>query len=96
LRGSAPSSKGCGTSSSSEADAEQLDFPEEHFDAVLSRFGLTFLPDVDDALRRVRRTLVGGGRFAASLWHPRSPFFSTAVAVTRRHLGLPDGRPTVG
>jgi enediyne biosynthesis protein CalE5 len=77
-----------------EADAEQLDFPEEHFDAVLSRFGLTFLPDGDDALRRVRRALVISGRFAASLWHERSPFFSTALTVTRRHLGLPEDEPT--
>ena len=76
-----------------EIDAEQLDY-EEHFDAVLSRFGLMFLPDVDEALRRVRRALVSGGRFAASLW-PRSPFFSRAVAVTRRQLGLPEDEPTI-
>ena len=74
-------------------DAEQLDY-EEHFDAVLSRFGLMFLPNVDEALRRVRRALVSGGRFAASLW-PRSPFFSRAVAVTRRQLGLPEDEPTI-
>lgn len=76
-----------------ETDAEQLDY-EEHFDAALSRFGLMFLPDVDEALRRVRRALVSGGRLAASLY-PRSPFFSTAVAVTRRQLGLPEDEPTV-
>ncbi len=74
-----------------ETDAEQLDY-EDHFDVVLSRFGLMFLPDVDEALRRVRRALVSGGRLAASLY-PRSPFFSTAVAVTRRHLGLPENEP---
>lgn len=78
-----------------ETDAERLEFPEGHFDAVLSRFGLMFLPDVDEALRRVRRALVSDGRLAASLWHPRSPFFSTALAVTRRHLGLPKDEPTV-
>ena len=77
-----------------ETDAEQLDLPEEHFDAALSRFGLMFLPDVEEALRRVRRALVSGGRLAASLY-PRSPFFSTAVAVARRHLGLPEDEPTV-
>jgi len=76
-----------------EIDTEQLDY-EEHFDAALSRFGLMFLPDVDEALRRVRRALVSGGRLAASLY-PRSPFFSTAVAVTRRQLGLPEDEPTV-
>ena len=77
-----------------ETDAEQLEFPEEHFDAVLSRFGLMFLPDVDEALRRARRALVSDGRLAASLY-PRSPFFSTAVAVTRRQLGLPEDEPTI-
>jgi enediyne biosynthesis protein CalE5 len=77
-----------------ETDAEQLEFPEEHFHAVLSRFGLMFLPDVDEVLRRVRRALMSDGRLAASLY-PRSPFFSTAVAVTRRQLGLPEDEPTV-
>lgn len=75
-----------------ETDAEQLEFPEEYFHAVLSRFGLMFLPDVGGVLRRVRRALVKDGRLAASLY-PRSPFFSTAVAVTRRHLGLPEDEP---
>jgi SAM-dependent methyltransferase len=76
-----------------ETDAEQLDLVEQ-FDAVLSRFGLMFLPDIDEALRRIRCALVSGGRLAASLY-PRSPFFSTAVAVTRRHLGLSEDEPTV-
>lgn len=76
-----------------ETDAEQIDLVEQ-FDAVLSRFGLMFLPDIDEALRRIRCVLVSGGRFAASLY-PRSPFFSTALAVTRRHLGLSEDEPTV-
>jgi ubiquinone/menaquinone biosynthesis C-methylase UbiE len=33
-----------------ETDAEELDLPDERFDAVLSRFGLMFLPDLGGAL----------------------------------------------
>ena len=36
-----------------ESDAETLEFPDETFDAVLSRQGLQFLPDVAGTLKRL-------------------------------------------
>ncbi|MBI5568378.1 MAG: methyltransferase domain-containing protein, partial [Desulfomonile tiedjei] len=48
-----------------EVDAEALDFPEQSFDAILSRWGLMFLPNLPEALRRIHRLLKKGGRLAA-------------------------------
>jgi SAM-dependent methyltransferase len=78
-----------------EMDAEVLDLPESSFDAVLCRFGLMFLPDVDRALVGIRRLLVPGGRFAASVWGPpdRVPMNSVTFAAVARVLGLPPPAP---
>jgi ubiquinone/menaquinone biosynthesis C-methylase UbiE len=43
-------------------DAEALDFDAEQFDHVLCSFGVFWFPDLDAALRNVRRVLVPGGR----------------------------------
>src|SRR5687768_1070532 len=78
-----------------EADAGALDLPEKSFDAVLCRFGLMFLPDVDAALERVLRLLVPGGRFAAAVWGPpeRVPMSSVPMGVIRYELQLPPPAP---
>lgn len=81
-----------------EVDAEALDFPEKSFDAVLCRFALMFLPDVEAALKRVLRLLVPGGRFAAAVWGPpeKVPMSSVPMGVIRRELQLlppPPGTP---
>ncbi len=74
-----------------EMDAEALDLPESTFDAVLCRFGLMFLPDVDRTLGGIRRLLVPGGRFAASVWGPpeRVPMNSVTFGAVARVLELP-------
>jgi SAM-dependent methyltransferase len=78
-----------------ESDAEALDFPESSFDAVLCRFALMFLPDVDGALSRVLSLLVPGGRFAAAVWGRAEnvPMTSVPMAVIRRELNLPPPEP---
>lgn len=78
-----------------EMDAEALDFPEGSFDAVLCRFGLMFLPDVDAALRDVRRLPAPRGRFAASVWGPpeRVPMNSVILGAVARELELAPPAP---
>jgi len=78
-----------------EMDAEVLDLPENSFDAVLCRFGLMFLPDVDRTLVGIRRLLVPGGRFAASVWGPpeRYPMATAAFGAVARVLELPPPAP---
>lgn len=73
-----------------EADAEQLDFEEKSFDAIVSRASLMFLPDVAGTLARLHAFLKPGGRIAASVWGEQGRVqFAAAGATIARELGLP-------
>jgi enediyne biosynthesis protein CalE5 len=73
-----------------EGDAEELAFEEASFDAVLSRQGLQFLPDVAGVLARLRSFLKPQGRLAAAVWGPpQAVQFAAPVPVIRAELGLP-------
>jgi SAM-dependent methyltransferase len=78
-------------------DAEELEFDDESFDAVLSRATLMFLPDVAGTLKRLHGFLRSGGRLAASVWGPQPVVqFSAAFPVVVEELALPTpppGRP---
>ena len=77
-----------------EADAEQLDFEKESFDAIVSRAVLMFLPDVPRTLTRLRSFLRPGGRLAASVWGDKSRVqFATAGSIIADELGLPPSPP---
>jgi SAM-dependent methyltransferase len=81
-----------------EADIEALDLAGP-FEAILSRWGLMFLTDLDHALARLADLLQPGrGRLAAAVWGPaeRVPMIGLRHAVTREVLGLepPPGSPT--
>lgn len=57
-----------------EADAMQLLYPHEHFDAVTVSFGLRNVADPDKCLSEVYRVLKPGGYFAClDLGHPPIP-----------------------
>jgi enediyne biosynthesis protein CalE5 len=73
-----------------EADAQELAFQEASFDAVLSRQGLQFLPDVAGVLARLRSFLKPGGRLAAAVWGPpQAVQFAAPVPLIRAELQLP-------
>jgi len=73
-----------------ERDAEELVFEEASFDAVLSRQGLQFLPDVPGVLVRLRSFLKPHGRLAAAVWGPPGTVqFAAPVPVIRAELQLP-------
>jgi enediyne biosynthesis protein CalE5 len=80
-----------------ESDAERLEFPDETFDAVLSRQGLQFLPDVAGTLKRLNSALRSGGRLAAAVWGPPDTVqFALPIPIILRELNLPpppSGRP---
>lgn len=50
------------------ADAEDRGLVDARFDAVLCRFGLSFVPNVTTALQRLAVLFVPGGRLAAAAW----------------------------
>jgi len=45
-----------------ESDAEKLDLPNSHFDAVLCRWGLMFLLNIDIAIKKIYASLIHQGR----------------------------------
>jgi SAM-dependent methyltransferase len=73
-----------------ECDAEELVFKEASFDAVLSRQGLQFLPDVPGVLTRLHAFLKPHGRLAAAVWGPpQAVQFAAPVPLIRAELELP-------
>jgi len=50
------------------ADAMQLPFANESFDAVVCQFGVMFFPDKATAFTEVRRVLAPGGVFVFNVW----------------------------
>jgi SAM-dependent methyltransferase len=66
------------------ADATNLPFADQAFDAVVCQFGVMFFPDKDRSYREVRRVLVPGGRYLFSVWdsHRYNPFGRIAYDVT--------------
>jgi len=51
-----------------QADAMELPFANESFDAVVCQFGVMFFPDKARAFAEVHRVLAPGGRFFFSAW----------------------------
>ena len=51
-----------------EGDAEDLPYPDDVFDAVVSSFGIHHVPRPELALAQCRRVLKPGGRVAFTVW----------------------------
>ncbi|HEY6408022.1 MAG TPA: methyltransferase domain-containing protein [Ktedonobacteraceae bacterium] len=79
----------------STCDAEHLNLLESTFDAVLSRWGLMFLPNLVPALNGMRRQLKVGGRLAAAVWSTaaKAPAVGLPSIIVGRHLQLPPPAP---
>ena len=82
-----------------QSDAENLKLKtDDKFDAILCRWGLMFLPNLDTALSNIYDKLVSGGRFAAAVWSEPSkvPFISLSMDTARKHLGALPGQGLPG
>jgi len=51
-------------------DGQKLPFPDKHYAAAFSMFGLMFFPDRARGFAELRRVLVPGGRAVIASWHP--------------------------
>ena len=51
-----------------KADATDLPFPEDSFDAVICQFSVMLFPDRAKAMREAARVLKSGGRFVFNVW----------------------------
>jgi ubiquinone/menaquinone biosynthesis C-methylase UbiE len=80
-----------------ESDGEKLDFPDQtaKSDAVLSRWGLMFFPNLSEALVKIREILVTNGRLSAAVWSTPSkvPWLDLAFASVRKQINAPAPPP---
>jgi ubiquinone/menaquinone biosynthesis C-methylase UbiE len=81
-----------------ESDGEKIDLPEptaKKFDAILSRWGLMFFPNLPVALVRIRQMLIKNGRLSAAVWSAPSkvPWLDLAFATVRKQLNIPAPPP---
>lgn len=79
-------------------DAENLEVPDAHYDAAISRLGLMYLPHLQKGLSEIQRVLSPGGRVSAVIFTTaeKTPFFSIPIKIIRERRGLspPDpGQP---
>ena len=72
-----------------EGGADELPFPDNSFDAVVSQFGLMFFPDPPSALREMMRVLVPGGHLAVAVWASLAdtPAYAAEVELVERLAG---------
>lgn len=79
-----------------ELDGERLhELPAESFDAAISRVGLIYFPDRQQALSGIRHVLRDGGRFATVTYSTAAAngFFSVPVSIIRERAHLPAPEP---
>ena len=67
------------------ADAENLPFPDESFDAVVSTFGVMFTPDQERAAAELLRVCKSGGKIGLANWTPGS-FVGQIFATIGKHI----------
>lgn len=79
-----------------ELDGETLHrLPAESFDAAISRVGLIYFPNRQQALTGIRHALRSGGRFATVTYSTAATngFFSLPVSIIRERAKLPAPEP---
>src|SRR5829696_1547098 len=81
-----------------ESDGEKIDLPDStaKFDAILSRWGLMFFPNLSATLVKIREMLVTNGRFSAAVWSAPSkvPWLDLAFASVRKQINTPAPPPS--
>lgn len=75
-----------------EADAEQLPFPDAHFDVVMTMFGAMFAPRPETTAAELARVCRSGGRIAMANWIP-SGLIAKQFALGNRYVPPPENVP---
>jgi ubiquinone/menaquinone biosynthesis C-methylase UbiE len=70
-------------------DGENLDIPENSFDAVICRFALMFFNNPVQGLQGVKHVLKPNGKFSAVVYADNGdPEFLTALSTVQKHLDI--------
>jgi SAM-dependent methyltransferase len=77
------------------ARADNLPFPDNRFDAVVSRFGVMFFPSPVAGVREMLRVLKPGKKIAFAVWHFRdaNPFHNVLARIVDPVLPSPELPP---
>jgi SAM-dependent methyltransferase len=77
------------------AFADDLPFPADTFDAVVSRFGVMFFPSPVDGVREMLRVLKPGRKLALAVWHvvERNPYGNVLERIVERYVASPPRAP---
>ena len=77
------------------ASADRLPFPDDTFDAVVSRFGVMFFSSPIDGVREMLRVLKPGRKLALAVWHfaENNPFHYALARVIERFVDSPPPAP---
>lgn len=76
-------------------DAENLNLPDDSFDAAICRFGLMLMPNPIAVLKGISRVLKSEARVSVVVYADEGdPEFVTAVTVVREILGLNEAAPS--
>jgi ubiquinone/menaquinone biosynthesis C-methylase UbiE len=75
----------------SVADIEELEFKKNSFDAVLARWSLMFMKDLDGLLAKLSNAITPGGKLVAATWASPVdvPAMSLAKICIREYFGIP-------
>jgi ubiquinone/menaquinone biosynthesis C-methylase UbiE len=78
-----------------QCTADHLPFPDNSFDATVSRLGAMFFPDPELALREMLRVTKPGGRLGFVVWHKSefNPYSFLVTEVLSRHIETPPSDP---
>jgi SAM-dependent methyltransferase len=79
--------------------ADSLPFPDDYFDAAISRFGVMFFPSPVNGIREMLRVLKPGGTMSFAVWHylDNNPFHYILARIVGRlspEPELPPDAPT--
>jgi ubiquinone/menaquinone biosynthesis C-methylase UbiE len=77
------------------ASAESLPFPENTFDAVVSRFGVMFFPSPVNGVREMLRVLKPGHKLSMAVWGfaERNAFHYVFSRVVEKYVATPPPEP---
>jgi ubiquinone/menaquinone biosynthesis C-methylase UbiE len=78
-----------------QCTADSLPFPDNSFDAVVSRLGVMFFPDPVAAMRGMLRVLKPNGKLAFAVWGKSdvNPFCYLVTRVMEQHVTSPAADP---